>query len=147
MLGAITATKAREGLATFTPENPYTGEPLTSDLSGAAITITFLAPESKDGERAVAKALLRLERQGATPKAKPKTPDQVLAKAADSRATKAALFAALTQDWAHVDVDGALAECTTGAAEALYLSAPWLIDQIDRFFADGQNFMPAPETT
>ena len=63
--------------------------------------------------------------------------------AQDIRVDRAAILAKMTLRWDGIVVDGKALECNEENAKKLYARFRWIMDQVDRFIAVRENFLPA----
>lgn len=63
--------------------------------------------------------------------------------AQDIRADRAGILAKMTLRWEGIIVDGQPLECNEANAKKLYMRFKWIMEQVDRFIAVRENFLPA----
>lgn len=61
----------------------------------------------------------------------------------DIRGDRAGMLAKMTLRWEGVVLDGQTLECTEANAKKLYIRFRWILEQVDRFLAVRENFLPA----
>jgi len=128
----------------------YEGEQLFHD--GKPITISFLGLQSRTGKRAAAQMVKEMDKRAGKKRDLSKmSVDEMLNVAEHSDNTRAKFYAALTTGWANIsyipddkmDDPEATAEplpYSKANAEMLFSTRPWMLEGIDSFLSEKENF-------
>jgi len=109
------------------------GMPALQD-NGTPVTITLAGTDSQRWRTAQDTiANKRLKRVNS------RTPNGVKS-AEEVREDRAFLLASVTVAWEGIKVDGQPWDCNFETAKKLYLLAPFILEQVDEFVGDNQNF-------
>jgi len=138
-LANLETTSVADAGVAMTVRHPVTSVPLTQD-DGSPIVIVVAGEDSERFRRAVREnSNRRLKAQQAG--------RSVRITAEELESDRLELAVSCTVNWSGFFVDGNELPFSSDAARAMYRRLPWMLEQVETFIADRQNFLKASPKT